>query len=377
MIIKQKFFLGSLVLLSLLLFGCGNQVLSATEKPIATFTSTATITPILAPTASPSPEPVATLPLTPTVTSVSVYPTTQPRPSSRLTEGVFEVLPAKVQARATNRLGSSCDITNVVIISIDGLRSDALAQAETPVLDGLRAQGSYQAAARAVLPSVTLINHASMLGGMGPDKHGIYWNADNADLGKINGPTLFSEAHAAGLQTAMVVGKPKFEDLVLPNSVDTYIYAGYTDQQVVNDALALLETGLPDILFIHLPDVDSMGHALGWMSLNQLRTINRTDGLIGQLVAVLEAKDAFRYTLLIVTSDHGGRGKTHGSDSPKDTTIPWMVMGPGVPIGLDLDSDIVTYDTAATVLYALHVPIPKVWDGQPVLEIFDQSDCQS
>ncbi len=376
MTIEQKFFLIPLTLLTILISGCGSNAVSVAPTPTVAFTPTATLTPILVPTASPSPKPTATLPPTPTATPVVAYPTTQPSPTPTLTEGVFEVLRTKVQARGTNRLGSSCDITNVVIISIDGLRSDALAQAQTPVLDTIRTQGAFQAAARAVVPSVTLINHASMLGGMGPDKHGIYWNTDNTELGKINGPTLFSEAHAAGLKTAMVVGKPKFEDLVLPDSVDDYIYAGYLDQQVINEALALLEVGQPDILFIHLPDVDSTGHALGWMSLVQLLTINRTDGLIGQVVAALEAKDAFRHTLLIVTSDHGGQGKAHGSDSPEDTTIPWLAMGPGVPIEVDLDSDIVTYDTAATVLYALHVPIPEVWDGQPILEIFDQNDCQ-
>jgi arylsulfatase A-like enzyme len=30
------------------------------------------------------------------------------------------------------------------------------------------------------------------------------------------------------------------------------------------------------------------------------------------------------------------------------------------------------YDTAATALYALNMPIPSTWDGQPVLEIFNK-----
>jgi hypothetical protein len=53
-------------------------------------------------------------------------------------------------------------------------------------------------------------------------------------------------------------------------------------------------------------------------------------------------------------------------------TIPWLAVGPGVPKGIILDREIITYDTAATVLYAFHLPIPDTWDGQPILEIFDQ-----
>jgi hypothetical protein len=265
-----------------------------------------------------------------------------------------------------------CGIEHVVIISIDGLRPDAMEQAETPILDTLRAAGAYTPRAQAVLPSVTLVNHASMLGGMNPEKHGIYWNVNDPELGKINGPTLFSVAHTAGLRTAMVVGKPKLEHLVLPGSVDIYDYAGFTDGQVVNHALPLIEAGLPDLLFIHLPDVDSAGHTVGWMSRFQLIVISRTDGFIGDLIAALEAGDYLDQTLLIITSDHGGVDRRHGSDSPEEVTIPWLAVGPGVPAGVILESDIVGYDTAATASYALHLPLPDTWDGRPVLEIFGE-----
>ena len=271
-----------------------------------------------------------------------------------------------------NSAGDSGDIEHVVIISIDGLRPDAWEESDTPTLDALRAKGAYSAKAQTVLPSVTLIAHASMLSGMSPKKHGIYWNDYDPALGQINGPTLFSVAHEAGLSTAMVVGKPRLAHLVLPDSVDNYDYAGFMDRQVVDHALAVIQSGLPDVLFIHLPDVDTAGHATGWMSKEQLIVISGTDHLLGEIVAGLEAGGYLEHTLLIVTADHGGSGKAHGSDSPEDTTIPWLAVGPGVPAGITLQSEIVVYDTAATALYALNLPVPAVWDGRPVLEIFDR-----
>ncbi len=321
---------------------------TATTAILAYPTSTPTETPLLAPTALPTATPISRPTRTPATTQTSNSTT------------------------CACDTACPCPIEHVVIISIDGLRPDALEQADTPTLDALRAQGAYNPAAQAVLPSVTLINHASMLGGMSPQKHGIFWNSNDPDLGKVNGPTLFSLAHDTGLSTAMVVGKPKLEHLVLPGSVDTYIYAGFTDRQVVNETVPIIQAGLPNLLFIHLPSVDTAGHSLGWMSTGQLLALNLTDGMIGEVVAALEAQDYLSQTLLIVTADHGGSGFRHGSDSPEDMTIPWLAVGPGVPAGVTLQSEIITYDTAATALHAFGLPIPEVWDGQPVLEIFDQ-----
>lgn len=358
---SQAIFNIALLVLILVLTGCANGAAGAPlpstlppALPVASPTAAvADLPPAIATLSSPKPSP--------TLAAVTPEPTATATSSPTLTP-----VPAPATA------GCSCPISHVVIISIDGLRPDALEEADTPTLDALRAQGAYQPAAQTVLPSVTLVSHASMVSGMSPEKHGIFWNSNDPELGKVQGPTLFSVAHEAGLSTAMVVGKPKLEHLVLPGSVDNYIYAGFTDRQVVNETVAVIQSDMPALLFIHLPDVDSAGHALGWMSLGQLLAVSLTDRLIGEVVSALETEGYLEQTLLIITADHGGSGIKHGSDSPEDMTIPWLAVGPGAPAGKVLQSEIVTYDTAATVLAAFGLPIPTNWDGRPVLEIFEQ-----
>lgn len=353
----------NIVLLVLILFlagcvgGAAGAPIPATLAP-ASPTSLANLSPLPTETNTPIPSPTRTLPTPEPTATVTATPILTPA-----------VTPA---AECVCAPTCPCQIKHVVIISIDGLRPDALEEADTPTLDALRAQGAYQPAAQTVLPSVTLVSHASMLSGMSPEKHGIFWNSNDPDLGKVNGPTLFSVAHEAGLSTAMVVGKPKLEHLVLLDSVDNYIYAGFTDRQVVSEGVAVIQNDMPAILFIHLPDVDSAGHALGWMSLGQLLAVSLTDRLVGEVVSALETEGYLDQTLLIITADHGGSGVKHGSDSPEDMTIPWLAVGPGVPKGKILQTKIITYDTAATALYAFGLPIPENWDGQPVFEIFEE-----
>ncbi|HEY5902494.1 MAG TPA: alkaline phosphatase family protein, partial [Anaerolineales bacterium] len=64
-------------------------------------------------------------------------------------------------------------ITRVVIISIDGLRPDAIDAAPMPVLQELLRGGAYSLSAQTVMPSTTLPAHTSMLSGLCPSAHGI------------------------------------------------------------------------------------------------------------------------------------------------------------------------------------------------------------
>ncbi|RMF00582.1 MAG: hypothetical protein D6768_12455, partial [Chloroflexi bacterium] len=258
---------------------------------------------------------------------------------------------------------------HVVIISVDGLMPDALAAAHTPNVDKLMERGAYSPQAQTISLSITLPSHASMLSGMLPEKHGILWGLPYIGWPGMNGPTLMSVAHDAGLETAMAFGKEKLNYLVLPNSVDELFGELAHDLEVNQAALQMIGDGLPGVLFIHYPDLDRVGHKFGWMSEQQLQSVTYVDGLIGEVVAALEAGGYTGSTLLIVTADHGGHGHGHGDDSPLDRTIPWLAVGPGVRQGVVLTQHIDTYDTAATAAYVLGLPQPEIWDGKPVLEM--------
>ena len=258
-------------------------------------------------------------------------------------------------------------VRRVLILSMDGLRPDAIAAAPMPNLQALMQTGAYSLTAQTIYPSATLPAHASMLTGLCPAKHGVDWDYYDLSLGYAKGPSLFDLAHSAGMETVMVVGKLKLRQVAEPASTDIFTYINDRDtviaQQIADD--------FPEdfgVLFVHFPMPD-MGDVYGWISPNYLDVVRQSDQALGTLLKAVEDAGLRDETLIIVTADHGGHGMTHGSSMPEDMTIPWVISGPGVR-PMEITNPVNTTDTAATAAWALGLSIPPVWDGIPVYEAF-------
>ena len=208
---------------------------------------------------------------------------------------------------------------------MDGLRPDAIFHAPAPNLQALACKGAYSWRARTIHPSITLPSHASMVSGFPPEKHGIFHN--DLQPGYIAVPTVMSAAKQAGRKVVLVVGKEKMIQLVPPGSYDVFVWTPDLDDDVIDKAVEEVAAGF-DLMFVHLPMVDLTGHAQGWMSEAYLRQVSATDAALARLLAVVPPE-----TTIIVTADHGGSGYIHWSGAPEDVHIPWIVKGPGHPLG--------------------------------------------
>lgn len=261
----------------------------------------------------------------------------------------------------------------VLIVSFDGLRPDAISAAEMSNVMSLMQNGAYTLSAQTIMPSVTLPSHASMLVGTCPAKHIVRWNEYVPQNGYALGTDIFDLAQAAGMQTAMVVGKEKLRQVTEPGSTDFFEFIDETDKikdtsTVEQLAIGQIQQGF-DLMFVHFPNGDLSGHENGWMSREQLSTYGRDDRLFGLILQALKNNGMYENTMIIVTSDHGGHDTTHGLNIPDDMTIPWIISGPGIVPG-ELSTKVFTMDTAATTAFALGLPLPAEWDGAPVYEAF-------
>jgi len=260
---------------------------------------------------------------------------------------------------------------HVIIVSMDGARPDVVLTSNTPNIHALAAEGAYTWWAQTIDPSSTLPSHCSMLTGCQPAKHGITWNDTfRADAGYVKTTTCFEIAKAAGLETAMFVGKSKLQHIAKPNTVDEFQVIQDGAGPISTAAAAYFTTHKPGLMFVHHPDPDAAGHSKGWGSPEYRAALENCDKALGDLLAALEASGVADKTVVIVTADHGGHLKTHGSRDPRDMTIPWVCYGPGIIKPGEIQAPVLTCDTAATAVYALGLKVDPQWDGKPVTEIF-------
>ncbi|MBI4614164.1 MAG: alkaline phosphatase family protein [Planctomycetes bacterium] len=262
---------------------------------------------------------------------------------------------------------------HVLVVSIDGLRPDAIPAARgTPAINALAAAGARAARARTVFPSSTLPSHTSMLTGLVPSRHRVMlWNSYDPERGHIEATTCLELAGRAGYRTAMIAGKEKFWHL--SRGVDHYERPGGSAGEVARAAAAHMKEAKPGLAFVHFADPDSAGHEHGWMTEPQFEAIREVDRGLARILDALAEAEIRETTVIVVTADHGGHGKTHGTWLDEDMSIPWIAAGPGIRKGTLIEREIRTYDTAATALALLGVPVPGDWDGRPVVEAFEAS----
>lgn len=253
----------------------------------------------------------------------------------------------------------------VVLISIDGLRPDAIEAASAPTLEALIGMGAYHPQALCALPAWTLPNHATMVTGLAPAEHGVI--ANWALPGFIDSQTIFDMAHASGLRTAFFASKDKLGFLARPESLDVRVIE--PDIALLTEAvIEALSGGDLDLVLIHYREPDSTGHAEGWMSEAYLAAVAFVDQQLQRVISALDDAGLLGETYVLVTADHGGLGNSHFWNIPEVRLVPWILVGPDVPAGRILCEPIAQADTAVTALGLAGGEVPEGLSGRFVAE---------
>lgn len=270
--------------------------------------------------------------------------------------------------------------SRVMIVSFDGLRPDVALRADMPNLRSLMARGSFTLWAHTTNVAITLPSHTSMLTGVVPNTHGIHYNKDDA----ANTPpfplvpTIFQLAKKARYTTACVAGKSKFHIFDKDDALNWKFIKEAPDDDVADAAASIITEHQPQVLFVHFPDCDRTGHKLGWGTPEQIATVSHADIEFGKVLKALDNQKLTDKTLIIVSADHGGNGRTHGGLDPRSQHIPWIAAGPGIKANYDLTRNqkliVATYDTFATACYVMHISIPEHIDGKPIVDIFAHAE---
>ncbi|HUT20628.1 MAG TPA: alkaline phosphatase family protein [Anaerolineae bacterium] len=265
--------------------------------------------------------------------------------------------------------------TRAVLFVVDGLRPDALPRAPTPHIDALIARGASTMAARVTVPSVTLPCHVSLFFACGPERHGVTTNTWVLPVPPI--PSLFEVARHAGLEAAAFYTWEQLRDLAPPGTLDTAYYRRLdepADNHVLDTAAAAaayVAQQPPGLCFVYLEAADQAEHRFGWMSDRYLAAVTQCDRAIGTVVGALDRADILAETAIALTSDHGGHDHSHGTETPEDMTVPWILAGPGTAVeGCRLPSSATIVGTVPSLLYQLGIEMPAEWLGSTARQAF-------
>lgn len=276
---------------------------------------------------------------------------------------------------------SAAHAAHIVLVSLDGGRPDFLQQAQMPTLHAMTREGATTWTARSIIPPLTLPSHSSMLSGLAPEVHQVYWNMWIPAFGPLRFPTVFMLAKSNGLSAAMFSAKDKLGYLFPPGSADVISYPVpdprdyygtnvFSAGKVAEQAVKYFAQHQPRLMFVHLSDADIAGHYYGWPSPEQFVALAECDAALKTLRTGI-AQAGVTNVIFLITADHGGAGLSHGVDRPEDMTIPWIAWGAGVKRSHSLTTPISLPDTAATIAWLLGFKLPPNTIGQPVREAFE------
>lgn len=210
----------------------------------------------------------------------------------------------------------------VLIIGVDGFRSDGMQFSLTPFLYEFSLRNTTFYNNRHLIEDLTHSgpNWSSILTGVRWSKHQVTTNEfENNNL--VEYPHLFKyiELADSSIKTVSIVNwTPINEHIASPYSDYAPTYK-CTDLEVYQHAVNLLsvENGIyPDILFLHFLDLDYTGHGFGFNP-NVMQYANKLttfDSYVNHLVAIIETKRLEGEDWIIfIISDHGGEEKFHNN----------------------------------------------------------------
>ena len=238
---------------------------------------------------------------------------------------------------------------SVILLSLDGFPAWIWKDPQLPVpnLRRLAREGASADAMTVSNPSITWINHTTLVTGVSPARHGVLFNGlltrpeprqppvvepwmDKALMVRV--PTLYDLAFKAGLRTAQVdwvailnsgTIHAEFAEIPKPNHpVETELIAAglltpaeitgfnksppvWRDQAWTQAACHILTTRKPNLLLFHLLNLDFTNHTYGPGTPASLTAYAYADRLVGDLLDAVERAGLRDRTTLVITTDHG------------------------------------------------------------------------
>lgn len=274
--------------------------------------------------------------------------------------------------------GTAEKASHVFYIGLDGWGSYTMDKAEMPNVRRLMEEGSYTLKKRTTLPSHSASNWASMFMGASPEVHGFYECCSTTpDLEPRvtlkNGifPTIFQllRDKDPNAEIGAIYEWKGIEYLI--DTVSMSRFGAVPQSKICEEAKAYIATKKPKLAAFIYDDPDHVGHSAGHDTEALYKKLTTLDEWIGEIVDAIEQAGLMDDSIIILTSDHGGKGHGHGGLSMAEMETPFIICGKGVKKGYCFDDiSVMQFDVASTMAYIFNIEQPQAWFGRPLKNIF-------
>lgn len=247
---------------------------------------------------------------------------------------------------------------HVILITIDGFRPDFYQDASWGMVNlrMMKDSGSYADGVNSVFPTVTYPNHTSLITGVTPMKHGIYYNTPYEPKGatgvwyfyydSLKVPSLWDAVHKAGKKSASIIWPVSVHAPVDYNIPDVWPLGKNNDRRIavaenanpstlwqevqdsatgkilpddwaMNDGELIFDENIarisgyliqkykPAFVTLHLPCTDHYEHQIGRDGYLVRKSVSGADRAIGTILEAVQRAGIADSTTIIVTGDHG------------------------------------------------------------------------
>ncbi len=232
-------------------------------------------------------------------------------------------LPSSAEGSPIDEVAESIYQTDrlaVVVIDAFGVSTWKRVKENTPAFNRLR--GFHGTVIRAVMPSITPVNFATMLTGASPTEHGIR-NREQP----LSKETIFHIMRETDMVSATAArAKSSLGILISPHADKPGLAGSNLDSDVTEIACRMIDEDV-NLLWVQFLDVDDASHAHGPHSHENKDAAEKADA---NLKRVLEAARVKGYSAMVL-ADHGQHPSSdgpykgvHGTDMPEDLNVPFL-----------------------------------------------------
>ena len=266
---------------------------------------------------------------------------------------------------------------HVIFIALDGWATQSFKDNvdNMPTVKMLMENGCYTMHKRSTMPSSSATNWATIFMGVPA--------IDPYAVGKNGMPetvyTLLREQRPKAESVCIFnwdgIGYVVDSAAITYNHYDPGYHADDPDYTVGNytrrNAIKYLSENKPAFFTFYIGDIDEVGHRCGWESEEYQQCLAATDAAIADIIQTLKDRKMYKNSIIVVSSDHGGKVKGHGGFTLTEMETPFVICGKNIARRGEIPEFMMQYDVAATLAKALGLKIPDEWRGRP-MPVFEE-----